>query len=567
MFNPVLQQTISPAQEVAAPSGVAFGANALSGLLQVGGEALKQDYVTKQKQQEALVNERVSTAALSFMDIFANASGRNATAVRQKTDKMVRSFQEQGYSNTEIAAAIKQANTLSGASISSAIKLERTEADQALKEQDELYTSAAQLSPWITSEDLNPDGNLPDEPEKLRAVLFKARAAQASWEARGLRARTQASELGANQASREELSIVQSQQLGTMLSGILRDSLIQFKNGDYTEQQVREEIINGRLLMEKYVNSDPTILPQQKENLLKGLQASAVLLEDIVTGKTNAELTTQQQMAKMEMVIAASLDADTASGRDLLSQVVSSKLGLYIPASSVTSFPKKALDLFYVNPNKPGANIPREIKEGDVVPIQVSMVTPAKPLKTEEDASPYIKLFEQAFTSNGMEEDVRMSRKDGAYLSFVEVLANKNNAENLSELVLGNENVINAFMGASSKALGLYVSSVANLKVSGDMLDTKRVKDSMRVVITGKYPEVRIENPVKGTVKTASSFSGRGVDESIYLKQAQDSVTFLNRTFRTQYEAALNFDRVAGTDLAGEIVNLQTRILRQFIQE
>lgn len=562
MFNQMLQQSISPVQTVAVPSGADAAAGAINSALSLGAQFLQGSMAQEQGKAEAFVNEKVSTAALVFMDTFSNASARNSVAVQQKTDNIVRELQGKGYSNTEIAAAIKQANTLSGTSVSSAIKLERTEADQALKEQDELYASVAQLSPWITSEDLNPDGSLPDDPAKLQAILLKARAEQASWEARGLKARTQSSELSANQAFREEQSVVQSQHLGTMLSGILRDSLNQFKNGDYTEQQVREGILAGRQQMEKYINSDPTILPEQKVDLLKGLQASAVLLEDIVTGKTNAELTTQQQMAKMEMVIAASLDADP----DLLSQVVSSKLGLYVPAFSVTSFPKKALDLFYVNPNKPGTKLPREIKEEDVVPIQVSMVTPAKQLKTEEDASPYIKLFEQAFTSNGMEEDVRMSRKDGAYLSFVEVLANKNNAENLSELVLGNENVINAFMGASSKALGLYVSSVANLKTSGDILDTKRVKDSMRVLVTGKFPQVRIENPVKGSPQNVSPFSA-AADESAYWKQAQDSVTFLNRTFRTQYEAALNFDRVAGTDLAGEIVNLQTQMLRQFIQE
>lgn len=562
MFNQILQQSISPVQTVAVPSGAAAAAGAINSVFSLGSQFLKGSMEQEQGKAEAFVNEKVSTAALSFMDVFANASARNSIAVQRKTDNLVRELQGQGYSNTEIAAAIKQANTLSGASVSSAIKLERTEADQALKEQDELRASVAQLSPWITSEDLTPDGTLPDDPAQLQAVLFKAKAEQASWEARGLRARTQSSELSANQAFREEQSVVNSQHLGIMLSGILRDSLNQFKNGDYTEQQIREGIITGRQQMEKYINSDPTILPEQKVDLLKGLQASAVLLEDIVTGKTNAELTTQQQMAKIEMVIAAALDADS----DLLSMYVTSEMGLYVADSNILALPKEAASLFYVSPNKPGTKLPPQIKDKDVVKIQVDMVTPAKPLKTEEDASPYIKLFEQAFTSNGMEEDVRMSRKDGAYLSFVEVLANKNNAENLSELVLGNENVINAFMGASSKALGLYVSSVANLKTSGDILDTKRVKDSMRVLVTGKFPQVRVENPVKGSAQNVSPFSAAS-DESMYWKQAQDSVTFLNRTFRTQYEAALNFDRVAGTDLAGEIVNLQTRILRQFIQE
>jgi hypothetical protein len=562
MFNQILQQSISPVQTVAAPSGTAAAAGAISSAFSLGEQFLKGSMEQEQEKAKAFVNEKVSTASLSFMDVFANASSRNSVAVQQRTDGLIRDFQERGYSNTEIAAAIKQANTLSGTSISSANKLERTEAAQALKEQNELNVSIAQLSPWITSDALNTDGTLPEDPEKLQAVLFQARAEQASLEARGLIARTRMSELGANQASREEQSVVQSQLTGTVLSGILRDSLNQFKNGDFTEEEIREGIINGREQMEKYINSDPTILPEHKANLLKGLQVSAVLLEDIATGKTNAELTTQQQMAKMEMVIAASLDNDEA----LLSQVMSSRLGLYVPQTSITAFPKSALKLFYVNPNKQKTNLPQEIKEGDVVPIQVSMVTPAKALKTEEDAASYIKLFVQAFTSDSIEEDVRMSRKDGAYLSFVDVLANKNNAENLSEFVLGNENVINAFMGASSKALGLYVSSVANLKTSGDILDTKRVKDSMRVVVTGKFPEVRIENPVKGKSQNVSPFSTAS-DESAYWKQAQDSVTFLNRTFRTQYEAALNFDRVAGTDLAGEIVNLQTQMLRQFIQE
>jgi len=578
-FNPILQSQIQPVQTAVQPNSTSFAAGALGTALNFGEAILAQGqresiFQAKQAeaQQKALVTERVSSAALPLADLFANAGSGKGVRIAQQTREYEAKLIEQGYSATEIVEIFKTANAASGTNYSSAIKVERSEEADAMRAQDQFLKEYFAVAPWVPREYLTEDNKLPvDGPEAI-AAFRAATLAKAQNEAIREEALTRSAVSNANMNQAQELSRFTSEALSTQIT----NNIIQ-KIGDYDfntnegKQKALQALAEFRVTLPATINSVQDMTRQDKDAFLSGMGTVLTAFEDNITGKTMADIGAKQMGAWLQ----TAKDIALSGNMSLLQAFIYSGLGIQVQQTDVTVLNQSTLEkILSANPNS--ASISTSIQDSTLTDDQkldkardifMNLNLPTKPVTDPNMVEFYTQNLAQVLAAPLRADQKELLAPNGMYNKITRALMVKQNADNLGAGVLGNEEFQQNFTLSSSRAISTYVPLAMNTAI-GNMTPSMKdaffgdgnVKEITQISTKSGYVQVKLP-----AIRDLSRNERISSSEAKYLS-ANASLNKLNEIFRNQYEAAVQIDRVSGSNLAEEIRNTQLQTVMQFMQ-
>jgi hypothetical protein len=578
-FNPILQSQIQPVQTAVQPNSTSFAAGALGTALNFGEAILAQGqresiFQAKQAeaQQKALVTERVSSAALPLADLFANAGSGKGVRIAQQTREYEAKLIEQGYSATEIVEIFKTANAASGTNYSSAIKVERSEEADAMRAQDQFLEKYFAVAPWVPREYLTEDNKLPvDGPEAI-AAFRAATLAKAQNEARREEALTRSAVSNANMNQAQELSRFTSEALSTQIT----NNIIQ-KIGDYDfntnegKQKALQALAEFRVTLPATINSVQDMTRQDKDAFLSGMGTVLTAFEDNITGKTMADIGAKQMGAWLQ----TAKDIALSENNSLLQAFIYSGLGIQVQQTDVMVLNQSTLEkILSANPNS--ASISTSIQDSTLTDDQkldkardifMNLNLPTKPVTDPNMVEFYTQNLAQVLAAPLRADQKELLAPNGMYNKITRALMVKQNADNLGAGVLGNEEFQQNFTLSSSRAISTYVPLAMNTAI-GNMTPSMKdaffgdgnVKEITQISTKSGYVQVKLP-----AIRDLSRNERISSSEAKYLS-ANASLNKLNEIFRNQYEAAVQIDRVSGSNLAEEIRNTQLQTVMQFMQ-
>jgi hypothetical protein len=571
-FNPVLQSQIQPEQTPVQPDSTSFAAGALGTVLNIGSGILQGQQNQQAAQQKAFVTEKVSSAALPLADLFANAGSGKGVRIAQQTREYEAKLIEQGYSATEIVEIFKTANAASGTNYSSAIKVERSEEADAMRAQDQFLKEYFAVAPWVPREYLTEDNKLPvDGPEAI-AAFRAATLAKAQNEAMREEALTRSAVSTANMNQAQELSRFTSEALSTQIT----NNIIQ-KIGDYDfntnegKQKALQALAEFRVTLPATINSVQDMTRQDKDSFLSGMGTVLTAFEDNITGKTMADIGAKQMGAWLQ----TAKDIALSENKSLLQAFIYSGLGIQVQQTDVTVLNQSTLEkILSANPNS--ASISTSIQDSTLTDDQkldkardifMNLNLPTKPVTDPNMVEFYTQNLAQVLAAPLRADQKELLAPNGMYNKITKALMVKQNADNLGAGVLGNEEFQQNFTLSSSRAISTYVPLAMNTAI-GNMTPSMKdaffgdgnVKEITQISTKSGYVQVKLP-----AIRDLSRNERISSSEAKYLS-ANASLNKLNEIFRNQYEAAVQIDRVSGSNLAEEIRNTQLQTVIQFMQ-
>ena len=574
-FNPVLQSGIQPVQTAVQPDSTSFLAGALGATLDFGsavlGQQMRQDAVTAKKQeaeQKALLDEKVSGAAIELTDIFSNASSRNATRVQQRLSEAVARMRNNGFSEADIAASIEKANKVSGTSFSAAVKLERNEADEQLKQQQQLMKDYMAVAAYVPVEYLNDDGSLPTEGAAMQAAYFAALSRKGSVEARTSQANMVSAEANAQQNAMQIRSRVLSEALAANLTSAMTQQFNQYDlNTSEGTQKAVQAIADLKLSLPAIINSNQELTRADKDSLLSGMNATLTALSDNVTGETMRDLSAKQRGAYLEKSLNFFLDGND----ELFQMYIMSAAGVQVQPVSVLDLDVSGFKALYgSNPNSPALSDPLKKRGSNVPPEQalsaardawVQLHTPTRPVESDMLAQQYVQKWSTVFAAPTRMDKENLFSPDGMYLKSLRQFRDKKIVDNLGVMVVGNQEFQDSFAQATSNAIGTYVPLAMNMEFNGT-----KIKDVVKLSLAGGPAQIQIVSPAEFLGSLPVHMRAAKDSQRAYYDRAASATQKLNSILKQQYEAAVQIDRVSGSKLAEQIRNAQLDTIRQFMQ-
>ena len=574
-FNPVLQSGIQPVQTAVQPDSTGLVAGALGTALDFGsavlGQQAKQDIVMAKQQeaeQKALIDERVSGAALELSGIFSNASGRNEVSVQQRVSETISRLRNDGFSESEIAASVERANKISGTSISATVKLERSEVEERRKQEQQFREDLMAVAAYVPREFLNDDGTLPTEGEAMQAAYFAALSRKGEMEARLSRANMTSAEANAQQNSMQLRSRVISEVLSANFTSAMTQQFNQYDlNTPEGKQTAIQAIANLKTSIPAIINSNQELTRSDKDALISGLDVTLTALSDNVTGETMRGLSAKQRGAYLEKALNFALDTDD----NLFQMYIMSAAGVNVQETSAINLDVNGFKTLYGgNPNSPTLAVPLKKQGSNVPPEQalsaardawVQLHTPTRPVENEGLAQQYVQKWSTVFAAPTRMDKENLFAPDGMYLKSLRQFRDKKTVDNLGAMVVGDQEFQDSFAQATSNAIGTYVPLAMNMEFNGTA-----IKDVVKVSLAGGPAQIQIVSPAEFLGSLPVHMRASKDSQRAYYDRAASATQKLNSILKQQYEAAVQIDRVAGSNLAEQIRNTQLATVQQFMQ-
>jgi hypothetical protein len=559
-FNPVLQSQIQPEQTPVQPDSTSFAAGALGTVLNIGSGILQGQQKQQAAEQKALVNEAVSSEAIGLADLFSNASGSNKIRIQQSLSERVVKMRESGMSESMIASAIQEANKISGTSFSAAVKLERNEAAEQMDAQEKFMKDYLAVSSWIPNTYLNDDGSLPTSGPEMEAAFMAALAAKGRNEADIARANRTSAVSNANINVIQERSRVVSEGLSTQITNLVGQ---QIKDYDLSTPEGKQGAIQAlaafRVDLPKKINSVGDMTRSDKDALLGGMGTLLTSLEDNITGETLRGISAKQTAAWLQV----GKDIALSENKGLLQAYIYSGLGLQVQATDFLNLESNTLDkIMSANPNSknvgsvvPDKNKTPEERTSIARDTWAKLRTPIKPVDDPELADMYSQDWASVFAAPLPLEQAELFGPNGMFLKSLDIFRDKKTADNYGVQVLGNPDFLQQFTAANGQAISTYIPVVMN------QIEGYNVKVKEQVQLSAKT------GPVQFRLDIPQRLSPNPMSVTDTFKNpSYSAINKLNTILKKQYEAAVQVDRVSGSNLAEQIRNAQLRTASLFIQ-
>lgn len=575
-FNPVLQSQIQPEQTPVQPDSTSFAAGALGTLLNVGTAFAVGQQKKEVAQQKAFVTEKVSAAALPLADLLANAGSGKDVKVIQEVRRYENELRQQGFSSSEIVEVFKTANSASGTSISASAKAQWSQEQSQLKAQEDFRKNLIAVLDYVPNEYRNDDGTVPLSGPEAQAAYYAAMANKGQFAARKEKAQTISAENAATQSTINLTSSIEVEEAANVFVNIMTNETHKYdRTTPEGMQQTTQAIVGLKAQIPVLIDANTKLTRADKDKLKSAMDVTLTALEDNITGASAAKISNKQIGAMMQSVIEIAMtDPDFAIRAayaamniptmqvkvDMLGPKQFAQVTKLLNGSSPNSVPA----LQVIKNSMPNAS-PEEVQQF-ATDLWASLHIPTETLTNEADIQTTIDAWSFVLRAPTPADQRNLFSPNGMYIKSLDILRNKDNAEKFGVSVLGNPDFQDAFATATSTAISTYVPLAMNATVgqfTPEMKETWFGQNSVKEItmLSSKLGYVQFKLPSTKSDPNAP-VSGNEAKMNI----AASGLNRINTIFKQQYEAAVQIDRISGSNLANQIRDAQLRTASLYIQ-